>query len=340
MTSRRAPTVDLEEQLALALERIAELGRQLARAREESAERDATLRALRETWSTVEGRTLRHEASLDAVRALASTVATLEQRVEQESQLRRDALNALGQGVARDRDVAGAVVEQLEALESRLDEARLKSQGAGAQGRPQIDVARDLDARVGRVHDRLDALEQRVAADRDSLLATVSAQSGLEARVADLTAGTRDLAQRLREAQGERQALGEAVAALQAAGRHDAELRDLLDQQRSLRQRLEERLMALDDGMREVARVLLDASEQRAQLKVQVTGLDARVTDLTRGVEADRELLSARFRALAELEDRAGQRTVAELERQSRERRETLNRLDEATEQATRGVPL
>ena len=45
-------------------------------------------------------------------------------------------------------------------------------------------------------------------------------------------------------------------------------------------------------------------------------------------------------RRLAEVEDRAGRRVAAELEQRARERRETLNRLDEATEQATRGVPL
>jgi hypothetical protein len=48
----------------------------------------------------------------------------------------------------------------------------------------------------------------------------------------------------------------------------------------------------------------------------------------------------ASLRALAELEDRAGQRTAAELERRARERREQLNRLDEASEQAGQGVPL
>lgn len=340
MTGGRAAAFDVEEQLALAHERIAELGRQLTRARAEAVERDATLRALREAWRIVEGRTLRHDASFDAVRALSSTVAALEERVEQESQLRRDSLTALGQGVARDRDVAGAVVEHLEDLESRLDETRRRSAGAAAQGQTRGDVARDLDVRVAGAHERLDAVEQRGAADRDAILASASAQAALQAHVSELIAATRDLGQRLREAQGERQALAEAVAELQAAGRHDAELRDLLDQQRSLRQRLEERLMGLDDGMREVGRVLLEAAEQRAQLRVQVASLDARVGALTQGLETDRELVGTRFRALAELEDRAGQRESAELERRARERRETLNRLDEATEQATRGVPL
>ncbi len=98
--------------------------------------------------------------------------------------------------------------------------------------------------------------------------------------------------------------------------------------------------MALEDGMGEVGRAMLEAAEQRAQLRVQLANLDARVGEFAAGQATDRELVAARFRALADVEERAGHRVVAELEQRARERRETLNRLDEATEQATRGVPL
>ncbi len=340
MTSPRATAFDLEEQLAVALERIADLGRQLARTREEAAERDATVRALRESWNTVEGRTLRHEASFDAVRALSTSVAALEERLEQESQLRREGLTALGQGVERDRGVAGAVVEHLEELQSRLDDARRVTAGAGAQGRTHGDTLGELDERVARVQERLDGIEQRLAAERDAAVAAASEHAGLEARVAEIAVVLRELVGRTREGQSERRALADSIAELQAAGRQDGELRDLLDQQRAMRQRLEERLMALEDGMREVGRAMLEAAEQRAQIRVQLANLDGRVGELAAGEATDRELVAARFRALAELAERAERRVVTELELRARERRETLNRLDEATEQATRGVPL
>lgn len=340
MTTPRAAAFDIEEQLAVAFERIADLGRQLAHAREESADREATVRALRESWNTVEGRTLRHEASLDAVRALGTTVAALEERLEQESQLRREALLALGQGVARDRGAAGAVVEHLEELESRLDDARRVTAGAGARGRTQGDALGEIDERLARAHERLDGVEQRLAADRDAAVAATSQHAGLEARVAESAAVLRELVGRTREGQNERRALADSVAELQAADRQDGELRDLLDQQRAMRQRLEERLMALEDEMRAVGRAMLEAAEQRAQIRVQLANLDARVGELTVGEGTDRELVAARFRALAELEERSERRVAAELEQRARERRETLNRLDEATEQATRGVPL
>ncbi|MFN8639944.1 MAG: hypothetical protein U0360_10955 [Dehalococcoidia bacterium] len=338
MTTRGA--VDLEAQLALALERIDDLGRQLARSREEAAERDATLRALRESWATVEGRTLRHEASLDAVRALGASVSALGERIDEESRLRRDALASLGQGVARDRDAAGAVVEQLGHLEERLETTTRATAGAGARGRTQGDALLDVDARLERAGERLDAIEGRLAAERAAVTATASGQAALEARSAELTAALKDLAVRLRDTQTEGRALAAAVAALQTSGDRDAELRELLEQQRSTRQRLEERLMALDDEMRRAGEALLVAAEQRAQLRVQAHALDQRLHVLEAGQATERELLSARFRALAELEERAGHREAQELERQARERRELLSRLDETLEQATREVPL
>lgn len=338
MTTRGA--VDLEGQLALALERIGELGRQLARAREEAAERDATMRALQESWATVEGRTLRHEASLDAVRALGASVSALGERVEEESQLRRDALASLGQGVARDRDAAGAVAEHVEHLEERLETTTRATAGAGARGRTQGDALLEIDERVERAGQRLDAIEVRLAAEREAVVAAASGQAALEARVGELTVALKDLAVRLRDTQNEGRALGASVAALQTANDRDAELLELLEQQRSTRQRLEERLMALDDEMRRAGEALLAAAEQRAQMRLQLHAVEQRVGVIEAGQLTERELLLARFRALAELEERAGHREAQELERRARERRELLSRLDETLEQATREVPL
>ncbi len=338
MTTRA--TVELEERLAFALQRIADLASQLDRAREENASRDATLRALTDAWQTIDGRTQRHEASVESVRAISASVSAIEARLEQETQLRRDALAALGQGVARDRDATEIVVAQLDDLESRLDDTARLTAGAGAQRLTQAEVLRDLDHRLDRLHDTVAGLDARVAAEREVALAAANDRADLEARLLALSSALAEQEVRVRESQHERRALGESVAELQAMGHPDAQLRDLLDQQRVTRQRLEERFRELESGVRDLGRAALEAAEQRAQIRLQVAQLGTRVDDLAAQQEATRHLLVTGLRAMAVIEDRASQRDTAESERRVRERREALNRIEEQADQAARGLPL
>lgn len=332
--------VDLEERLSFALQRIADLGRELDRARDDNATRDAAVRALSDAWQTIDGRTLRHEISVESIRALASSVSDIEARLEQEAQLRRDALASLGQGVARDRDVAGVVVGQLEELEARLDDTAQLAAGVGAQRSTQAEVVRDLDHRLDRLSDMVATLESRLSAEREAGLAAANAQGDIEARVDALRTALADQDMRLREHQHQGRVLVDAVSELQGLRRPDAELRDLLDQQRALRQRVEERFAQLEGSVHDVGQALLEAAEQRAQLRLGLAQLATRLDELTTQQEAARSLFVSALRTLAGVEDRSGQREVAEVDRRARERREALSRIEEQAEQAAQGLPL
>ena len=332
--------VDFEERFSAALSRIAELGSQLERAREESAARDALVRSLVDAWQTVDGRTQRHEVSVEAVRALAASVSSIEARLEREAQLRRDALASLGQGVARDRDATGVVVGQLEELEARLDDTARLTAGVGEQRSTQAEVLRDLDHRLDHLRDVVASLESHWAAERESALVVSSKQAGIEAQVDALGSTLAEQETRLRETQHHGRVLADAVSELQALRRSEAEIRDVLDQQRALRQRVEERFAELEAASRDIGGALLDAAEQRAQLRLSVAQITGRLDDLSAQVAGTRELLVAGLRALAAIDDQAGNRDVTELERRARDRRDALNRIEEQAEQAARGLPL
>ncbi|MCC6236184.1 MAG: hypothetical protein IT299_01270 [Dehalococcoidia bacterium] len=336
----RPSAVDLEERLAFALVRIADLATQLDRAREDGAARDALVRSLTDAWQTVDGRTQRHEVSVEAVRTLATQVSALEARLEQEAQLRRDALASLGQGVARDRDAAGVVVGQLGELEARLDDTARLTAGAGEQRSTQAEVLRDLDHRLDRLRESVLALESHAAAERESALVAANARAALEAHVDTLGAAVAEQDTRLRETQHQGRAVADAVSELQTLRRSEAEIRDVQDQQRALRQRVEERFGELEAAVRDIGGALLEAAEQRAQLRLSVVQLTSRLEELSTHVTGTRQVLVAGLRALAAVDDRAGQRDATEAERRGRERRETLNRIEEQAEQAAQGLPL
>ncbi len=334
------PAVDLEERLAVALQRIADLAHQLERAREESATRDAAVRSLTDAWQTVDGRTQRHEVSVEVVRMLATQVSAIEARLEQEAQLRRDALASLGQGVARDRDAAGIVVGQLEELEARLDDTARRTAGVGEQRSTQAEVLRDLDHRLDRLREAVASLESHALADREATLVATNARAAIEARVDALGAALAEHDTGLREAQHQGRVLAGAISELQGLRRSEAAIQDVIDQQRALRQRVEERFGELEAAVRDIGGALLEAAEQRAQLRLGVAQLTTRVDELSEQVAATRQLVVTGLRAIAAVDDRSGQRDAVEAERRARERRETLKRIEEQAEQAAQGLPL
>ena len=328
---------EVGEQLNLALERIAELGRQLERAREDAAERDAVITALQDSWRTIDGRTLRHDAGLDAVRELRAVVDRLGERLEEESALRREALAALAQ--AREHDSAAA-----EGAGSRAEDSFARLVAVEEQTRHAEAERRRLATGVGAIEDavlqtagRLNDVDARLSAARDVERAILDGLATVEGRVAESAAAFADLDVRTREAESERRLLNEAVAALQSTRAREAELLDLIEQQRSSRQRIEERLMAIEEGLTATGRALLEAAEQRAQLRLHAGGLERQLTQLDWRFTEQRELVQRQWRALLDADDVAEARVVSDLERRSRERRELLRRLTEENEQAAQG---
>ncbi|MSP22694.1 MAG: hypothetical protein EXR66_06705 [Dehalococcoidia bacterium] len=326
---------ELGEQLNLALERIAELGRQLERAHADAADRDVALSALQESWRTIDGRTLRHEAGLDTVRELRALVEHLGERVEQESALRREAVAALTQELGQDGKAAAAsraagIAARLETVEelARQSEAERRHLGAGLG---LIKVFAQEGTK------RLDELDLRLSSSREAERATADGLTVVEGRVVALAVALNDLDTRAREAQAAGRVLSESVGTLQTTRAREAEPLDLIEQQRAMRQRLEQRLMALEEGMTATGRALLEAAEQRAQLRLQFAGVERRLTALAERFTEQRELVQRQWRAILDADDVAEARVVSDLERRARERRELLRRLSEESEQALQG---
>jgi chromosome segregation ATPase len=328
---------DLGAQLDAALERLGELSRQLDLLHEEAAERDAAVSALRESWRTVDGRTLRHEAGLDTVRELRSLVEALGERLEQEWALRREALAALTQAREHDGVAAESAVSRAQDLGQRLALVEEQARQSEAERRRLTVAVGNLDESAERGGMLLGELQSRLEAGREVERATVDGLSALEGRVGELGAQLRDLDVRTREAEADRRMMHEAVAALQATRAREAELLDLLDQQRATRLRLEERLMAVEQGLAAAGGALLEGAEQRAQLRIQVAGIDRQLGELNARFSEQRELLQRQWRAVLDADDVAEARVVSDLERRSRERRALLRRLQEESEQSITG---
>src|SRR5690606_6474440 len=89
--------------------------------------------------------------------------------------------------------------------------------------------------------------------------------------VPDLASNLRDLDTRTRETQLGQRRTGDEVSALASERSRETELLELVDQQRALRVRLEERLSAVEEDVAAVRRELAAAAEDRALLRQQTT---------------------------------------------------------------------
>lgn len=325
-------TFELGERLDLALERLAELGRELERVRGDAAERESTVSVLQDLWRTVEGRTLRHEAGIDTLRELRAHVEELGERLEQESALRREAIAALSQAWQREADAADAVERSAADLAGRVAALERQTAQAEPERHRLVGALGALEEQMRQGTARLGDLELRLGASRDAEHAAMDGIGAMEARLAALAPVVGELDVRMREGEAERRVLADAVNTLRTARDRDAELLDLLEQQRATRQRIEERLMAIEEGLSAVGRALLEAAEQRAQLRMQLAGVERRVVDVTARFEEQRELLQRQWRAVFDADDAAAARMASELERRARERHELLRRLNEENE--------
>jgi chemotaxis protein MotB len=332
-----AEAVDAGARLDLLFERLAELSREIERLQGDAADRDTALGALRDEWRTVDGRTLRHEAGLDTVHELRSLVERLGERLEEEAALRRDAIAALTQARARDSEAAEVVERHTLDVLARVRAVEEQARQGEAERQRLAQQVGVLDDGMVRASARLDDVALQAVAVRDAERASARDLAAMESRLQALAGTVSDLVTRQQEAQSERRALGDAVSALRTTRDRELDLLDLLEQQRATRQRLEERLMSVEEGLAEAGRALLDAAEQRAQLRMQLAALDRQVTRLTTTLEAQRALAQRQLRAVLDAESAAGTRTVAEIERRARERSELLRRLHEESEQLTQG---
>lgn len=303
-------------------------------------QQQAELANLHEVVATLDGRTQRHEAGQDQARTVGSQIADLAERVEQESTLRRALVAALEQQAGQDRDERVALVkrseqlaDQIELLQSRLasDRARSGRVAADLSGQAQQDLS---------LGDRLSALEQQLTATGQELRLARDERARAEA-VREQTQATLDrLMERAQAAEDARQRLEQELASLRIAVDGEHELRELVEQQRSVRARTEERIAAFEADLHQAKEGLAEATEQRAILQQQLAGDRQRLATMALALDEQREAIIDHFQRWTAVRGEAGKREVEEIERASREARDLLVRLTEGAERSAQEQPL
>lgn len=340
MPGEPATAAWLEEQLERALERIDALTREVARAQTVLAAREQEVDAFRQSLAILDGRTRRHEATVDSVPELRRTLAEVEERLAAEAALRRDQVGTAERG--REREV---------------DESHLLERDVIA-----------LDRRVASVEQALRAAADREAHHESALTAATRAQQQAEARLDALQAQAGALADATRRESGDlggtREALDEArlhIAAVEA--RTDVMMRDmqqlkdemlvvrraldretavgdLVEQVRALRLRMEEGLATLAQRVDAQQASEGAESEAHAVMRARLVALDQAVRVVADRVEAQRLVLLDHFQRVTVSAEDAGRRQTEEIDRQVRAARELLVRLAESADEATREQPL
>ena len=330
----------LAQELQRALARVEELAQDLARLQAALSSQQAEMARLQETLAVVTGCTQRHETGQEAARALQQETAALAERIEQEAALRRDLAASVERETQREREERQTARQQLEQLSSHLEQ--LQQQFASDDERRRR-VAADI-GRWERREQTLDArvaeLERRAVAEREALDGAREEQARTGAALPGLLSAVDELAERARSAQEERSRLEDGVAAVGAERERESELLEVIEQQRAARQRMEERLTALDEALEETRRNLAAAAEERSMVRQQVAGNQQRLRELAETLEGQRTAIIEHFRRWIDSGVESGRRQVQEIERANRVARDLLVRLTERSEEAGQEQPL
>jgi chromosome segregation ATPase len=333
-------TVWLEQQLQRALARIDALAHEVETLNASLRTEQANASQLQEELALLNGRTIRHETSLDVVRRLQTQVAALEGGVEAEASLRRDASGALEREQHRDATSIHsleAVIDRVEAslarLDQRLDSIEERQRGLTADMSATARTDTSVDAALETLDRRIEALATSVRRDDHELASTSAALPGLRLEVAAFEA-------RLGALQDAQRRFEDELAQLQFSVSLPDLVADAAEQVRSLRERVEVRLQPIEESVAsrdETERLL---TEQRDLLRRELAGHEARLAALDAAIEAQRDLLIEHVRRATAAAEDHGRRQLQEIDRQARAGRELLRQLTERAAEGSREQPL
>jgi chromosome segregation ATPase len=300
----------------------------------------AEVTRLEEQLQVVEGRTLRHESGQDLAREVKGELAGLDERLESEATLRRDLAAIVERTGARDREFESELRRALEVIAGRLDRYE-EHQNAGEERQRYLATAAAERAGVDQHTDeRLTSLERQIAAQRDAAIENAEELGGAIARLPDLDRRLDELATEVAAARVARQRMEADIAALRSIRDREAEVLDLLEQQRATRTRHESRLAEIEELVAEAQQALGAAAEERARLAREQAGAAERLRNLGERLEALRVSIVEHMRRQVRAEEQAGRRVVEETERELRVARTLLTRMSEQTEDAVQELPL
>ncbi len=333
-------TVWIEQQLQRALARIDALTHEVETLSAALRAEQAGAVQLHEEVALLNGRTIRHETSLDQVRRLQTQVAALEGGVDAEAAIRRDYTGALEREQHRDATSIHSletVVERVESglarIEDRLDSIEERQRALAADRSAITRGDSSFEAAIETLDRRLDALAAGVRRDDQEHAATAAAIPDLRLEVSAFEARFNALHEAERRVEDDLTRLLPTVE-LQAL------ITDAVDQVRSLRERVEARFQPLEEEAASHEEAQRQLAEQRDLLRRELVAHEGRLRRLDEAVEAQREVLTEHVRRATAMAEDAGRRQMQEIDRQARAGRELLRRLTERADEGPREQPL
>lgn len=333
-------TVWLEQQLQRAQARVDGLAHEVEQLRESLRTEQAEASTLRQELALLNGRTSRHESSLDQIRGLQQQVATLEQRIEAEVALRRDQTGSIGREQRRDAEAQQSQEQALNRLDAHIGEITQRLASIEERHHHLVDdvgaVTREDMAAGG----RLDALERRAEALAASVHRAVDDQSAVAEVIPGLRLALDAVEARTRALQEEQQRFEDDLARLVPSIDVQTVVDDAVEQVRSLRERVEQRLRTLEEQTAETSQAQRQMAEERALLTRQLASHEEQMRALAGRLEAEREALLAHVRRVTAAAEETGRRQMQEIDRQTRAGRELMTRLTEHSDEIAREQPL
>lgn len=333
-------SVWLEEQLTRALDRVDALTREMGRLQAGAQLRDQEIDALRLALTTIDGRTQRHEADQDAVRWLQHALAALDQRLTEETTLRRE---QAAQGERGQEHVHLTEQEIAHALQSVAERVEGAERALAGVQQHEARLGSDLGALLAResqVHGYIESLAVQVEASTAAAKREVSSVALVEEAVAATQLAMRSLEARTLGLQGRQQYVEGEMVALRRLDEYERQLTDLTSHHRLLGARLEEGLTLLRESVAALHGVQEGEAQERALLRARLGTLEQRLAAVDAAVAGQREVLVEHFQRTTAAAAEAGRRESEEIERQARARRELMVRLAERADETAREQPL
>ena len=329
-----------EDQVAELRQTVDRLERELAGVRTVLQEQQRTASELQSALQAVEGRARRQVTGEEIVRRLQQQLDGLVDRIEEEAALRRDQRAAIEREHDREREGLQAGEVAIGELGERVRTLEQRVLGLGERQRQLIDDASAADRTREHLDERVADAESRVAAMGEAWTNERDERARFESTVPELATALDELDARTIALRTELRRSEDSVARLGSRRDREDELFELVDQQRSTRARVEERLGELERRIEEGLQLEREAREERAGLNHELTALAAQVRALGESQEGQRLALLDHFRRLVEADEARDKEQIGELEQRIRVGRRLMAQLNEGSRQAHEEQPL
>ena len=274
---------------------------------------------------------LRHEVDVlrSALHEQQRTVAGLQNTlVSIEDHVRRQ--EAEQQTVRSIQQRVQASLEGIEAVLTRLNErVQALDQQSWSADSMHRQPALDGDDTAG-MPSRIEELENRVAAVAEIAIQGRQAKERLDLALPEIATSISQLDATAETLRNELRRTGDEVAHERARRDRENELLELIDQQRSMRIRTEERLALYNEHLEEARERLGAAAEERGALARQLSRTDERLLMLGEALDMQRDAVVDHFQRLLLAEREASDKQIQGIESRLREGQQLLTRLREA----------